>query len=97
MKITRKQLRKIIKEAESRFASKDHYVGGVRMTGPGADNIFGKRKRDDRSIEERIKGMGAKEGHDLIVYALDVLSMIMGPKGIEKAVAEGMEKVKARY
>ena len=63
MKISKRQLKRIIREEKARILEEaahsfdhagDHYVGGVRMTGPGADLAFGSKKRDDRSIADKV-------------------------------------------
>lgn len=94
MKITKSQLRKIIREAAQSFDQSDaHYVGGVKMTGPGADNIFGTRKRDDRSIENRIMMMTKEQHRDLIHFIIEKAQYTLKREGLEKAIAEAMAKI----
>tara|TARA_S200000501_G_scaffold360702_1_gene388100 strand:- start:676 stop:972 length:297 start_codon:yes stop_codon:yes gene_type:complete len=94
MKITKRQLRKIIREAAMSFdQADDHYVGGVRMTGPGADNVFGKRKRDDRSIENKIMSMSGEQHRDLIHFIIEKAQYTLKREGLEKAIAEAMAKI----
>jgi|MDSZ01.2.fsa_nt_gb hypothetical protein len=98
MKVTKRQLKRIIREEKARIIeeaksfdrSDAHYVGGVKMTGPGADNIFGKRKRDDRSIQNKIMSMSAEQHHDLIVFTLEKAMYTLKLPGIEKAIAEAL-------
>lgn len=95
MKITKRQLQRIIREATKSFDQSDaHYVGGVKMTGPGADNIFGKRKRDDRSIENKIMSMSAEQHRDLIHFIIEKAQYTLKREGLEKAIAEAMAKIK---
>ena len=98
MKITKKQLKKIIREERARIIKEamsfdqadDHYVGGVRMTGPGAANVFGSKKRDDRSIAAKIKDMNATQHRDLLIYTLEHALKTLQLGGIEKAIAEAL-------
>ena len=104
MKITKKQLKRIIQEENARIVAESrsfdqsdaHYVGGVKMTGPGADNIFGKRKRDDRSIENRIMMMDADQHHDLIVFIIEKAQYTLKRAGLEAAIEEGMANIGIR-
>ena len=99
MKITKRQLRQIIREEKARILEEamsfdqadDHYVGGVRMTGPGADNVFGKKKRDDRSIADKVARMNAKQHRDLIIYTLQNALKTLQLPGIEKAIADALD------
>ena len=99
MKITKRQLKQIIREEKERLISEaehsfdhadDHYVGGVRMTGPGARNVFGSKKRDDRSIAAKVKGMNAKQHRDLLIYTLEHALDTLQLGGIEKAIADAL-------
>ena len=95
MKITKRQLRRIIKEATMSFdQGDDHYVGGVRMTGPGADSAFGEKKRDDRSIADKVMSMNARQHRDLLIFIIENAQNTLGVAGLEKAIAEGMAKIK---
>ena len=95
MKITKSQLRRIIREASMSFdQADDHYVGGVRMTGPGADNVFGKRKSDDRSIENKIMSMSGEQHRDLIAFVIEKAQHTLGLGGIEEAISSAFDKIK---
>ena len=102
MKITKRQLKRIIREEKARILeearsfdqAEDHYVGGVRMTGPGADNVFGSRKRDDRSIENKIMGMSAEQHRELIHFIIEKAQYTLKREGLEKAIAEAMAKLR---
>ena len=102
MKISKKQLRRIIREEKARILeetksfdrSDAHYVGGVKMTGPGADNIFGTKKRDDRSIENKIMSMGPEQHRDLIAFIFEKAQYTLGLDGLEDAIAEAMDKLR---
>ena len=98
MKITKRQLRQIIREEKARIAESthsfdqaaDHYVGGVRMSGPGAANVFGAKKRDDRSIAEKVLDMNARQHRDLLIFIIQNAQNTLGVAGLEKAIAEAM-------
>ena len=102
MKVTKTQLKRIIREEKARILEETksfdqpdaHYVGGVKMTGPGADNVFGKRKRDDRSIENRIMMMDKEQHRDLIHFIIEKAQYTLKREGLEIAIAEAMAKVK---
>ncbi len=99
MKITKRQLKRIIREEKARILEEamsfdqagDHYVGGVRMTGPGADLAFGEKKRDDRSIAKKIEGMNARQHRDLIIFTLENALKTLQLPGIEKAIADALD------
>ena len=99
MKVSKRQLKQIIREEKARIIEEamsfdqadDHYVGGVRMTGPGADNVFGKKKRDDRSIADKIQSMNARQHRDLIIFTLQNALKTLQLPGIEKAVADALD------
>ena len=101
MKITKRQLKRIIREEKARILEEaksfdranDHYVGGVRMTGPGADNVFGSKKRDDRSIENKIMSMSGEQHRDLIHFIIEKAQYTLKREGLEKAIAEAMAKL----
>ena len=102
MKVTKRQLRRIIREEKARIlneahsfdAAGDHFVGGVRMTGPGADLAFGEKKRDDRPISEKVKDMNGRQHRDLLIFIIENAKNTLGVAGLEKAFAEGIGKLK---
>ena len=103
MKITKRQLKRIIREEKARILQEaahsfdsagDHYVGGVRMTGPGAANVFGSKKRDDRPIADKVLDMNARQHRDLLIYIIENAQNTLGVAGLEKAIAEAMAKLK---
>ena len=102
MKITERQLRRIIREEKARILSEahsfeaadDHYVGGVKMTGPGADLAFGEKKRDDRPMSVKIQNMNARQHRDLLIFIIENAKKTLGVAGLEKAFAEGIGKLK---
>ena len=102
MKITKRELKRIIREEKARLLEEthsfdsagDHYVGGVRMTGPGADLAFGSKKRDDRSIADKILDMNARQHRDLLIFIIENAQNTLGPAGLEKAIAEAMAKLR---
>ena len=103
MKITKRQLKRIIREEKARILEEaahsfdhagDHYVGGVRMTGPGADLAFGSKKRDDRTIADKVLSMNARQHRDLLIFIIENAQNTLGVAGVEKAIADAMAKLR---
>ena len=102
MKISKRQLKRIIREEKARILEETksfdradaHYVGGVKMTGPGADNIFGTRKRDDRSIENKIMSMSGEQHRDLIAFIFEKAQYTLGIDGLAEAVVDAMDQIR---
>ena len=63
------------------------------MYGPGADLAFGSKKRDDRSIENKIMSMSAEQHRDLIHFIIEKAQYTLKREGLEKAIAEAMAKI----